>query len=186
MNQINSQNETQSIDDNVNKLEWSYSGKAMRSQFLFNLFISIIGIGGVSYLQFANLMPDDTLVYLWFGVAILVFLIWIQYYITYFYRVWTIKYKLEENLLHCYKGLFVQTRDTLELMYISDIQLKRTIIDVIFNGGVGKITIFSTTDKTDKKLVIIGVDNPFRVVEIIDKTRAKLREQRAFISSGNF
>jgi hypothetical protein len=71
-------------------------------------------------------------------------------------------------------------------MYISDIQLKRTIIDVIFNGGVGKITIFSTTDKTDKKLVIIGVDNPFRVVEIIDKTRAKLREQRAFISSGNF
>jgi hypothetical protein len=196
MNQTNSQTETQSTDANVgvnqsnntvnsNNLEWSYSGKAMRGQFILYLLISLVGIGGVGYLQFAGLTGDEQLVYFWIGVAILVALIWIQYYAVYFYRVLTIKYKLEDNRLYTYKGLFTQTRDTLELMYVCDIQLVRTLFDIVFNGGVGKVIIFSTMDKTDNKLVITGVDNPYHVVEIIDKTRAKLREQRDFISGND-
>jgi hypothetical protein len=67
-------------------------------------------------------------------------------------------------------------------MYINDLQLVRTLFDILFNGGVGKLIIFSSSDQTDGKLIILGVENPHYILEAIDKARAKIREQRAFIS----
>jgi hypothetical protein len=168
--------------NNANILEWSYSGKAMRSRFILYLILSLLAIGGVSYLQFAKLISDNVIVYSWISAAVFVALIWVNFYVTYFYRVWTIKYKLEGSCLYSYKGLFVQQRDSLELMYVNDLQLVRTLFDIIFNGGVGKLIIFSSVDKTDNKLVITGVENPHHVLEVLDKTRIKMREQRGFIS----
>ncbi|MDR1479339.1 MAG: hypothetical protein LBJ00_10400 [Planctomycetaceae bacterium] len=188
MSQITSSNESPNTTtettppNNSNVLEWSYSGKAMRLRFFLYLILSLLAIGGVGYAYFAKLISDNILVYSWFGVAILVVLLWVNFYVTYFYRVWTIKYKLENNCLYSYKGLFVQKRDALELMYISDLQLVRTLFDIIFNGGVGKLIIFSSADKTDSKLVITGVANPHHVLEVLNKNRTKLREQRGFIS----
>ncbi|MDR0392588.1 MAG: hypothetical protein LBH59_11810 [Planctomycetaceae bacterium] len=180
-NNIASETSPQNISE---KLEWSYSGKAMRSQFIFYLIFSLLLVGGGGYVHFAGLIRDDLLMYLWIGVSVIVGLIWLCFYVTYFYRVWTIKYKLEGNCLYCYKGFFTQQRDTFELMYISDLQLVRTLFDIVFNGGVGKLIIFSSTDQTDDKFVINGIENPHHIFETIDKARVKLREQRAFIAGG--
>ncbi|MDR2345918.1 MAG: PH domain-containing protein [Planctomycetaceae bacterium] len=183
LNSANSNSTNTNTSTHTNILEWSYSGKAMRAQFIFHLLISLLIIGGTSYAQFsANWIKDDMVMYFWIGIAIFLAIIWVKFYFTYFYRVLTIKYKLEENRLYSYKGFFTQQRDTLELMYINDIQLVRTLFDIMFNGGVGKLIIFSSIDQTDAKLVIVGVENPYKVVEIIDKTRTKLREQRAIIA----
>ncbi|MDR2171726.1 MAG: PH domain-containing protein [Planctomycetaceae bacterium] len=167
------------------KIEWNYSGKAMRAQFILYSLLSLVVIGGIIGAMFLGWIKDEIFMYSFIGAAVFITLIWVQYFITYFYRVLTIKYRLEDNRLHCYKGLFVQQRDTLELMYVNDLQLVRTLFDIIFNGGVGKLIIFSATDKTDNKLVITGVENPHYILDTIDKIRSKLREQRAFISGGD-
>ncbi|MDR1484384.1 MAG: hypothetical protein LBT09_06135 [Planctomycetaceae bacterium] len=173
------------LHNSGNKLTWSYSGKAMRARFILYLLLSLLAIGGIGYAQFAQSIPDYLLTYFWIGAAVFVGLLWLNFYVTYFYRVWTIKYELEGHCLYSYTGLFTQKRDTLELMYINDLQLVRTLFDIIFNGGVGKLIIFSATDKTDGKLVITGVENPHYILDKIDKTRLILREKRGFISGDN-
>ncbi|MDR2641768.1 MAG: hypothetical protein LBC74_03125 [Planctomycetaceae bacterium] len=195
MNNTNSPNESSALNNNTlpdnttqniaGKREWSYSGKAMRAQFILYLIVSLLAIGGVGYSHVAGLIYDNLLMYVWLGIVVLLTLLWLHFYVTYFYRVWTIKYKLEGNCLYCYKGFFTQKCDTLELMYICDLQLVRTLFDIILNGGVGKLIIFSSIDKTDSKLVISGIDNPHHILELIEKTRTKLREQRAIISGNN-
>ncbi|MDR0390672.1 MAG: hypothetical protein LBH59_02105 [Planctomycetaceae bacterium] len=193
MNNTTTQNESNTTNNTTTEtspkdvaevLEWSYSGKAMRAQFIFYMIFSLLLLGGSGYVHFAGLIRDDLLTYFWIAIAGIVSLLWLCFYVTYFYRVWTIKYKLEGNCLYCYKGFFTQQRDTFELMYISDLQLVRTLFDIVLNGGVGKLIIFSSTDQTDSKFVITGIENPNHIFEVIDKTRVKLREKRAMITGG--
>jgi hypothetical protein len=193
MNNTTTQNESNTTNnttpetspkDVAEVIEWSYSGKAMRAQFIFYMIFSLLLLGGGGYVHFAGFIRDDLLTYFWIAIASIVSLLWLFFYVTYFYRTWTIKYKLEGNCLYCYKGFFTQKRDTFELMYISDLQLVRTLFDIVLNGGVGKLIIFSSTDQTDSKFVITGIENPHHIFEAIDKTRVKLREKRAMITGG--
>ncbi|MDR1924232.1 MAG: hypothetical protein LBQ66_07655 [Planctomycetaceae bacterium] len=180
----NTNTDTEPKTQNGNTFEWAYSGKAMRAQFIFYWVISLVAIGVTAYLWYAGIINDSTTKNTAIVVAAVLAILWLQYYITYFYRVWTIKYKLIDTRLYCYRGLFIQTSDTMELLYIRDLQLVISLFDKIFNGGVGKLIIFSAVDKTDSKLVITGIDNPNRILEIIDNARSTIRGKRTLDLGG--
>jgi len=169
-------------NDNVN-LEWSYSGKAMRAQcLLFVLLSLLLTIGGL-YATFAGWFGKFYLS-AWYGITALLLLFWIYHYTVYLYRVWTIRYRLSERHLYCYRGLFTHTCDSMELIHIDDTRLVRTLFDRLFNGGVGSLHIFCSADKTDNKLILKGVENPKEIFEKIDSLRTAIRAKRSILTGG--
>jgi len=165
----------------VSPREWCYSGKAMRAQFALYLVISLALLGLASFLTFGGPLKDSYAVF-WIGAAILLLLLWGQFFCTYFYRTWTIRYRLTEYQLDTIQGFFTKTVDTTELLNITDLRLVVTLWDRLFNGGVGKIIVFSSTDKTDPELPLIGIENPQEMFDVLNKARAEVRKRRGFIT----
>lgn len=163
-------------------VEWQYSGKALRGRFILILLACIVLIGIGIFLTLQGKIANY-LFYGWMTLAVIMFLLWAHYFCVLWYRTMTIKYRLTDHRLELIEGLFTKTTDPMELLYISDLKLEQTLWDRLINGGVGKITIFSTVDKTDSVAVLAGIDNPRDVYEMIDKARCAVRAKRGFIST---
>ena len=176
---------TQNNEESLNpvSIEWSYSGKALRAQALLYMLLSLILVGGGVWATFANLLHADYLL-AWYIIAGCLLVLWGYHYSVYFYRVWTLRYRLTERHLYVYRGLFTHTCDSMELVHISDVRLIRTLFDQLFNGGVGRLVIFCTIDKTDNELVLQGIDNPKEIFEKIDSMRTALRTKRSILTGG--
>jgi len=162
-------------------LEWSYSGKAMRGQMLFFCLLSLAAIGGGVYATFAELL-GATYLPVWFTVAGGLLLLWGYFYAVYFYRVWTIKYRLTDQRLYMRRGLLTRTSDSMELIHIDDVRLVQTLVDRLINGGVGSIIILCSADKTHPTLILTGIDHPREIFEKIDLTRTALRAKRSILT----
>jgi uncharacterized membrane protein YdbT with pleckstrin-like domain len=161
-------------------LEWSYSGKALRAQALLFALISLALVGGGLYATFVVKYSLTA----WYCIAGCLLLLWGYHYSIYFYRIYTIRYKLTERHLYADRGLFTQVRDTTELIHIDDVQLVQTLFDRIFNGGVGRLVIFCAADKTDTKLTLLGIDKPREIFEYINSARTALRAKRSILTGG--
>jgi len=164
-------------------VEWSYSGKALRAQALLFILISLLLVGGGVYATFAH----------WYGKAYLtawccitgcLVLLWGYHYAVYLYRTYTIRYKLTERHIYAHLGFFTKVCDTTELLHIDDVQLVQTLFDRIVNGGVGSLVIFCAADKTDKKLVMKGIEKPAEIFEKINSARTALRAKRSILTGG--
>ena len=158
--------------------EWTYSGKAMRAQCVLYWAITIVVAGVTGFLIVKGTVGDIV-----GGIAlVLLLLLWAHFLCIYFYRTWTIRYRLTEYQLDTIQGLFTKTTDTTELLNIADLQLVITLWDRLLNGGVGKIIVFSSTDKTHPELPLIGIDNPQEMFDVLNAARAEIRKRRALIS----
>jgi len=174
-------NTSPSEKSNGLNLEWSYSGKAMRAQAFLFVLVSLLVVGGGIYATFATLL-DKSYLLVWYSIAGALVLLWGYYYAVYLYRVWTIRYRLTDQRLYINRGLLTRTSDSMELVYIDDVRLIQTFIDRFVNGGVGSLIIFCSADKTDKKLVLKGIDKPHEIFEKIDATRTILRAKRSILT----
>ncbi len=163
-------------------IEWGYSGKAMRAQCLLYWVITIAVLAGMGYLSFINMIPATMFKIAWGGAVGFILLLWLQFICLYCYRTWTIRYRLTEHRLDTIQGLFTKTTDTMELLYIDDQTKILTLWDRIFNGGVGKIILYSSVDKTDRVNRLIGVDDPQKIFDLINDARARVRAKRGFIT----
>ena len=164
-------------------IEWAYSGKAMRAQALLYLLVTLLAIGGGAYIFYAKSFGASTLPACYVLAVCLMFL-WGYYYAVYFYRIWTIRYRLTDRHLYAYRGLLTRTSDSMELIQINDARLVQTLFDRIFNGGVGSIVLYCPVDKTDGELVIKGIDNPREIFEKLDSMRTALRAKRSILTGG--
>jgi uncharacterized membrane protein YdbT with pleckstrin-like domain len=178
-------NEAQNNDvsSGVN-IEWSYSGKAMRAQALLYLLLSLVLIVIGVYVTFFAGKTRLHVPTAWYVIAGCLVLLWGYYGAVYFYRVCTIRYRLTDKHLYCYRGLFVRVSDSMELIHINDVRLVQTLFDRIFNGGVGKLVILCPQDKTDSELVLLGIDQPMEIFEKMDSLRTALRTKRSILPSG--
>jgi Predicted membrane protein len=163
-------------------LEWAYSGKAMRTQCVFYWIITILLFAVGIYLTMFGPCKDHFLIVM-VSAVVLVALLWVQFFTVYFYRIWTIRYKLTDQRLYTYQGFFTKTSDSMELIFIEDIQMIQTLWDRMFNGGVGRIVIHSSADKTDSILTLKGIDNPAYIFDRIDEIRTELRKKRAIMQA---
>jgi hypothetical protein len=170
-------------------IEWGYSGKALRAQYVLYWFITIVllVLGVVLSVEL-----NRHYAWIWGSITVLLAIGWIQFCCVYFYRTWSIRYKLTDLRLYSYTGLFTKAQDSMELVFIEDIQLTQTFWDRLLNGSVGTIKIYSNADKTNPRpeeggnsvLVISGVDNPQEKFERIDNIRSELRKRRAMLATG--
>ena len=163
--------------------EWAYSGKAMRAQCVLYWAITLVLVGLMFFLTFNGTLGNA---YSWvWGIVIVVLLaLWAQFLCVYYYRTWTIRYRLTEQRLDTIQGFFTKTTDTTELLYIEDMRLVVTLWDRLLNGGVGKIVVYSSSDKTDPQLFLTGIEEPQKVFDILNAARAKVRGKRGFITGG--
>ncbi|MDR3232461.1 MAG: PH domain-containing protein [Planctomycetaceae bacterium] len=164
-------------------LKWTYSGKAMRGQFILYWFVTLALLAAGIYFSLTGKL-GAAYPYVWMTITALLAILWIYYGSAYVYRTRTIRYNLTETRLYSEKGLFTKTSDTMELVYIEDAQLKQTLLDRIFNGGVGRLTLYSSADQTTKQLIISGIENPKFIFQQLDLARTKVRAKRAILSNG--
>ena len=75
------------------EIQWGYSGKAMRAQCCLYWIITFLLFGGGFYLTFTELL-NTAYLWVWIGIVVLAALLWIQFFTAYFYRTWTLHYKL--------------------------------------------------------------------------------------------
>jgi len=165
-------------------IEWAYSGKAMRAQAILYVLLSLVLVGGGLYATFATNWFGVHYLSAWCGIVICLVLLWGYHYAVYFYRVCTIRYKLTGTHLYAHLGFFTRISDTTELIHIDDVRLVQTLFDRLFNGGVGRLVIFCSADKTDSKLTLIGIDKPKEIFEHINSARTALRAKRAILTGG--
>jgi membrane protein YdbS with pleckstrin-like domain len=164
------------------EIQWAYSGKAMRAMCCLYWIITLLLFGSGLYLTFFTELLSIAYFWVWIGIVVVIALLWLHFFAAYLYRTWTLHYKLTTHRLYTYQGLFTKTSDSMELVYIEDVQLVQTFWDRLLNGGVGRIVIFSSADKTHQQLIITGIENPQFIFEKVDTARANVRAKRAIIS----
>ena len=153
----------------------------MRAQAFLLVLLSLVMVGGGVYVTLAEWLGSSYLL-VWSVITGSLALFWGYYYAVYFYRVWTIRYQLTGQRLNVRRGLLTRTCDSMELIYVDDVRFEQTLIDRFVNGGVGSLIIFCSADKTDKQLVVAGIDNPHEIFEKIDSTRTALRAKRSILT----
>ena len=164
-------------------IEWSYSGKAMRGQALLFLLISLAAVTGGGSAMVTK-WCSTAYPLMWICIIGGLLLLWGYHYAVYFYRVWTIHYRLTDRHFYSYNGLLTRVCDSMELIHIDDMQLIQTLVDRIFNGGVGHLVIFCAADKVNQVLHMKGIDNPKEIFEKINSLRTALRAKRSILSTG--
>jgi len=164
-------------------IEWSYSGKAMRAQAILFAILSLVVAGAGGYATVAKLLGEFSIL-IWCIIGGGLILLWGYHYAVYFYRVWTIRYRLTERHFYAYHGLFIRISDSMELVHIDDMRLAQTLFDRIFNGGVGTLVIFCAADKTNPEMHMKGIEKPQEIFEKINSLRTALRAKRSILTSG--
>ena len=162
---------TNSADDVETPL-WKgwYSWKAMIGYWVLALLATIAGVaigvvaGGYGYGPGVWLVVGVILAALWGGL--------ILYYL---YERISIEYELTNQRLIHRHGILSQVTNRIEVIDIDDIKFRQNLVDRFF--GVGTIQILST-DVSDPKLTLRGIDEVKRVFAMMDDARRDERRRR--------
>lgn len=140
-----------------------FSGKALGHLWFF----WILEVIGVAVLYWGVLSPDlrakAWLPYVMMAVLgiPLLYIVW-----TYLVRKVTVRYRLTTHRLFKETGFISRKLNEVELVRVDDVSVSQNLVQRIFN--VGLVTVIST-DATDPRTEIVGIDNPIEVKEIIRK-----------------
>ena len=156
-------------DSDVETPLWSggFSWKAMLGYWLLAVLATIAGVV-VAVLGMA--IPGVPI-----AAGVVVLLVWL-FVIGYFlYQRISLAYELtNQRLVHHY-GILTRVTNRIEVIDIDDIKFTQNILERIL--GVGTIQILST-DVSDPKLVIRGIDDVKRVFALMDDARRDERRKR--------
>jgi membrane protein YdbS with pleckstrin-like domain len=158
-------------DDAPEEIVWSgrYSAKAGGHWWLLWLLWLI----GLAYLRLGVVNPSpEKAKYFNYGLLILLAVPALAIVWDTLYRKLTLRYKLSTHRFFKESGFISRHVNELELIRVDDVSVRQNIIQRIFNVGV--VTIIST-DATDPRLNVDGIDNP---IEIKEKIRGHARDRR--------
>lgn len=161
--------------------EGSYSGKAMRMRMITTALVTLAFIALGIYFSVNDMLPERYSTPMWAVMLGIPVLLWIHFGIIYFYRTWTIRYKLTTHRFFHEKGLIRRTTDVIEVIDISDMKMEQTLWDRYINGGVATI-VLESSDDSHPNLVIDGLEEPRKVFDSIDEIRRVQRQQRGLKS----
>jgi hypothetical protein len=145
----------------------TFSPKAMIGPAIGCGLLSVAGLIGV--IVTGGAAP----VLLGFGVALLV--IWGMLGLTLLYRRLTVHYRLTSVSFFHDTGLLSRTGNRIEVIDIDDVTVHQGIVSRML--GIGTIRIVSS-DQTDPKLDLPGIDDVREVADLIDRTRRAERRRR--------
>lgn len=145
----------------------SFSPKAMYGGWALAAFVTIVAI------VLAALTANPAI---WIAAAALVPAIWVVLALLLLYRRLGVSYTLTNQRFLHQRGLLRRVSNRILLIDIDDVSFEQGLIERIVN--VGTITLTST-DATDPKLPMHGIDNVQHVANLIDDARREERRKRA-------
>ena len=167
-------------------IQWkgcSYSVKTFRTRTLFWAILTIILL--VLGFKFIGTGLDELWKKIAWGVLVGILVIgWVWLWVKILYCRFTIHYRLNYETLEIKKGLFRQTTDTVQIVQVNDLKLVQTLFDKLINGNVGTLFLY-TSDSTDPKLKLSGIDKPVEAFNSINFLRNEFVRRRGIKSFDN-
>ncbi|NOZ21580.1 MAG: PH domain-containing protein [Planctomycetes bacterium] len=87
----------------------------------------------------------------------------------------TLKYRITTERLFIERGFLSKAIDEAELIRVDDVLVKQNIIQRAFN--VGDVLAKTPTDTTDQDQLLIGIEDPINVKEMIRENARRLRKK---------
>lgn len=151
-----------------------YSPKAMTGPFFGSLVLAIACLIGASYVA-----PDA-----WMAVAVGAIAVFVYLLLLLLYRQMAVRYRLTNQRLLREIGILSRTDDRILVVDIDDITVKQTLVERMFNLGTILIVANDESAKEDgadrvkKDVVMLGIENPRHVADLIDEARRAERSRR--------
>jgi membrane protein YdbS with pleckstrin-like domain len=147
-----------------------YSAKAMYGGWTFAALVTVAAI----VLAALSATPYKSAV--WIAVAIVVPAVWVVALLMLLYRRLSVSYTLTSQRFLHQRGILRRVNNRILLIDIDDVSFEQGLLERLFN--VGKITLTST-DASDPKLPMPGIDDVQRIANLIDDARREERRKRA-------
>lgn len=101
--------------------------------------------------------------------------LWLAFALYLLYQRLSVEYQLTTQRLFHRKGILARVTNRVEVIDIDDVQFSQNLVERFL--GVGTIRILST-DISDPKLIMLGIDDVKNVADTIDKVRRDERRRR--------
>ena len=111
----------------------------------------------------------------WYLGLAVTFSLWLAFALYLLYQRLSVEYQLTTQRLFHRKGILARVTNRVEVIDIDDVQFSQNFVERFL--GVGTIRILST-DISDPKLVMVGIDDVKNVADTIDKVRRDERRRR--------
>lgn len=145
-----------------------FSPKAMIGYWILAAILTVVGI--IAGVIFGTAMPA-----VWLLVGLLLIALWLGLVLYYLYLRYGMSYELTSQRLIHKVGLLSQTTNRIEVIDVDDVSFHQSFIERLL--GVGTIRILSS-DTSDPKLIIYGIDDVKRISNMIDNVRRDERRKR--------
>jgi uncharacterized membrane protein YdbT with pleckstrin-like domain len=145
----------------------SYSPKAMYGSWLLAIVATLIAA------VLCALAPTPIT---WMVAAVIVVVLWLCLLVYYLIARLSVEYTLTTQRFIHKAGLLRRVSNRIEVIDIDDVTYEQGLIERMF--GVGTIKLLSS-DLSDPKLVLRGIDDVRRVANVIDDARREERRKRA-------
>jgi uncharacterized membrane protein YdbT with pleckstrin-like domain len=146
----------------------------MSGPFFGSFVIAIACLIGASYVA-----PDA-----WMAVAVGAIAVFVYLLLLLLYRQMAVRYRLTNQRLLREIGILSRTDDRILVIDIDDITVKQTLVERMFNLGTILIVANDESSKEDganqvkKDVVMLGIENPRHVADLIDEARRAERSRR--------
>jgi uncharacterized membrane protein YdbT with pleckstrin-like domain len=158
---------------------WSgtYSPKAMAGPMIGAAILTVLGLIAGSFFPPLGWMIAG-------GVAVVV---WAWLILTLLYRQMTVRYRLTAHRFFTERGLLSRTNDRVQVIAIDDVRVRQGLIERMFDVGTIDLKSSDKEFKSDQgvnpELVLIGIESPQQVADLIDKARRAERNRRGLYMS---
>ena len=145
----------------------SYSPKAMYGHWLFALVLTIVA------LVLCVIVPNPIT---WLVAGIAVPVVWLCMGAYLLYKRLSVEYSLSTQRFVLQSGILRRITNRIEVIDIDDVTVEQGFIERMF--GVGTIKILSS-DVSDPKVQLPGIDDVKRIATMIDDVRREERRKRS-------
>jgi uncharacterized membrane protein YdbT with pleckstrin-like domain len=144
----------------------SYSPKAMIGTWV------LAGLATLAAIVVSVVFPLPPV---WLGAAILVLAIWLSPLAFLLYERLSVSYELTSQRFVHKTGILRRVTNRIEVIDVDDVTFEQGFVERMF--GVGTIKLLSS-DTSDPKLTLRGIDDVQRVANLIDEARRTERRKR--------
>jgi membrane protein YdbS with pleckstrin-like domain len=144
----------------------SFSAKAMYGSWL------LAGIATLIAAVLCVVLPNPIT---WLAAWAIVVILWLALAVQYLIERWSVAYTLTNQRFVHQRGLFQRVINRIEVIDIDDVTVEQGFIERMF--GVGTIKLLSS-DTSDPKLSLRGIDDVKRIATLIDDARRDERRKR--------
>ncbi|MDO4557491.1 MAG: PH domain-containing protein [Planctomycetia bacterium] len=117
---------------------------------------------------------------IWLGVVGTLICVWLLCFVVLKIRQWSHHYRLGETTLEVESGILNRKISPISLLFVTDVEMKQTILERIFNVGVIEVT---SKDPTDPFRRLEGIRDPRKVYEHIRNQWNLMVRRRGIMTS---